>query len=78
MFHALPPLYTGWLSERGFKDNCPDFFCIEEKEKVKKSELVGKMTEASCDRVMEEIRRKRIAEPELVDRMGETVTVRKK
>lgn len=78
MFHALPPLYTGWLSERGFKDNCPDFFALKEKEEVKKSELVGKMTEASCDRVIEEIRRKRIAEPELVDRMGETVTVRKK
>ena len=35
------------------------------------------MTEASCDRVMEEIRRKRIAEPELVGRMMEAVTVRK-
>ena len=64
MFHALPPLYTGWLSEREFKDNCPDFFALKEKEEAKKSELVGKMTEASCDRVMEEIRRKRIAEPE--------------
>ncbi len=77
MFHALPPLYTGWLSEREFKDNCPDFFALKEKEEAKKSELVGKMTEASCDRVMIGIRRKRIAEPELVDRMGETVTVRK-
>lgn len=78
MFHALPPLYTGWLSERGFKDNCPDFFCVEGKEKVKKSELVEKMTEASADGVMIGIRRKRIAEPELVGRMMDAVTVRKK
>lgn len=71
-------IHTGWLSERKFTDNCPDFFALKEKRKLKKFELVGKMTEASCDRVMEEIRRKRIAELELVGRMGETVTVREK